>query len=763
MAEPANSLLSQNVLRNLGDRSYEKRKQAALEIEHMIKELHAQSKAETGTKESINQVIRFLTKEYAYSTQSNHRKGGLIGLAAASIALMEDTTLYLNSLLPPVLKCFADQESRVRYYACESLYNITKVARGQVLIFFNEIFDGLCKLYADHDADVKNGAALLDRLLKDVVTEQTSFDVNRFVPLLRERIKMQNPYIRQLLVGWITVLDSVPDIDMLAFLPQYLGGLFDMLSDPNKDIRQQAFSALSELLKELTTSEQPQDLGSMVLILVAQCDSSDNFTRLTGLSWLFVFIDVGQAKLLSFAADILGAVLNSISDREREIRVKAAETNRALMRLVETAADKVDIDPLLTKVTLQLVNKHVPSRMASLSWISMLLTKMPGELFTYLNELFPALLKTLKDPDDQVVRLDLEVLARISLDKEKNLDSKNFEMVLNELVQLCSADRNFLETRGSLIIRQLSLLLNGESIYRALAKILSACEDLEFVSLMVQTLNLILMTATELFELRASIKQSLFTEDKSEGTQLFITLYNCWCHNPVSTFTLCLLAQTYELASAVAFQLADIEVTVNFLMQIDKLVQLLESPIFIHLRLQLLEPKLYPFLLKSLYGLLMLLPQSGAFKSLKERLESVTTLGLLNCIPESEFAVPSLKNLNNKPDARRLNLRETERLNFQDLLLQFKIIQARHQTRLTQVFRQNSLLTHDSSASTSHPRSSSIFSFSSSAPGAVTAAFTSSLAQAPSRIGSSLPPSITLTSSGTPTLTPISPPPPNSP
>jgi len=43
----------------------------------------------------------------------------------------------------------------------------------------------------------------------------------------------------QLLVGWITVLDSVPDIDMLEFLPEYLGGLFDMLSDEKKDIRQQ--------------------------------------------------------------------------------------------------------------------------------------------------------------------------------------------------------------------------------------------------------------------------------------------------------------------------------------------------------------------------------------------------------------------------------------------------------------------------------------------------------------------------------------------
>ena len=42
----------------------------------------------------------------------------------------------------------------------------------------------------------------------------------------------------------------------------------------------------------------------------------------------------------------------------------------------------------------------------------------------------------------------------------------------------------------------------------------------------------------------------------------------------------------------------------GFLMQVDKLVQLLESPIFVLLRLQLLDQAapFHPALLKSLYG-----------------------------------------------------------------------------------------------------------------------------------------------------------------
>ena len=68
---------------------------------------------------------------------------------------MPDAEKYLNLLIPPVLECFDDPESRVCYYACESMYNISKVARGSVLRYFNQIFDGLCKLYAHADNDVK--------------------------------------------------------------------------------------------------------------------------------------------------------------------------------------------------------------------------------------------------------------------------------------------------------------------------------------------------------------------------------------------------------------------------------------------------------------------------------------------------------------------------------------------------------------------------------------------------------------------------------
>ena len=100
---------------------------------------------------------------------------------------------------------------------------------------------------------------------------------------------------------------------------------------------------------------------------------------------------------------------------------------------------------------------------------------------------------------------------------------------------------------------------------------------------------------------------------------------------------------------------AELEVTVNFLIEIDKLVQLLESPIFTcthhsdtdvilassiylllpALRLQLLEPEQHTDLFKALYGVLMLLPQSAAYETLKSRLNAISSLGVLHLLQKS--------------------------------------------------------------------------------------------------------------------------------
>lgn len=92
-----------------------------------------------------------------------------------------------------------------------------------------------------------------------------------------------------------------------------------------------------------------------------------------------------------------------------------------------------------------------------------------------------------------------------------------------------------------------------------------------------QKLNIILITSPELAEFRKRLKTS---ETRADGAALFTTLYRSWCHNAVAVFSLCLLAQAYEHASSLLYIFAELEITVPMLVQIDKLVQLIESPVF---------------------------------------------------------------------------------------------------------------------------------------------------------------------------------------
>lgn len=43
--------------------------------------------------------------------------------------------MFFQQIVPPVLLSFSDQDSRVRYYACEALYNIGKVKCGSVPLY----------------------------------------------------------------------------------------------------------------------------------------------------------------------------------------------------------------------------------------------------------------------------------------------------------------------------------------------------------------------------------------------------------------------------------------------------------------------------------------------------------------------------------------------------------------------------------------------------------------------------------------------------
>lgn len=906
------------------DRVYDKRKAATLDLERQVRDCLAR-----GDRARVNLIVQQLCSFLSASPQNvNARNGGLIGLAGIAIALGVEIAPFLEQIAKPVLACFNDPDSKIRYFACESFYNIAKVCKGEILVYFNETFDALSKLAADSELSVKNGAELLDRLLKDIVSEAAPhyvsqfqdislirahqdahdgfsggaaeldvarekahqldqqgtannkvFSLARFIPLLAERMYVISPFTRNYLVSWITVLGSVPELELVSYLPSFLDGLLKYLSDPNTDVRVATANVLADFLREirhaaelsarrqafeqhraerqehrkrkgkqrgpagaadpvtlkadtadeptasaaseaqsrsaspsksfrspapsqtkprsdgatsplpppqrdglpadhdsaLATSPAPTqshdndaasgaedeedeedddeddediwvegtevriDYAAIVEILINHIGFPDEEIQATTLQWIAELLLVVKDVVVPFTPRLISAILPNLAHHSPAIASAAHATNVNLYRVVQdipapttppstraqttlpatapghrstgsvsssrdrasagsptqlgnlsrhasisrpapssasgplsprvragtisgeptagiaglslsddaagtdrtsspnAAADGSAVEPdpfdyqtTVNALTLQLLDEHEETRVTALEWLLMLHSKSPRKILSMDDGTFPALLKTLSDPSDEVIRCDLRLLAQISSASEDSY----FHAFMANLLSLFSTDRRLLETRGSLIIRQLCASLHTERIFRTLAEILEKDEDLEFASIMVQNLAIILITSPELADFRRKLRNL----DSREGQQLFASIYRCWCHNAVAAFSLCLLAQAYEHASNLLTIFAELEITVALLIQIDKLVQLLESPIFTALRLQLLEPERYPYLFKCLYGVLMLLPQSSAFVTLRNRLNAVNGLGFLHSVPRSSYA-----------------------------------------------------------------------------------------------------------------------------
>jgi vacuole morphology and inheritance protein 14 len=95
-----------------------------------------------------------------------------------------------------------------------------------------------------------------------------AFSLSRFIPLLSDRIHVVSPFTRSFLVSWISVLDSVPELELITYLPHLLDGLLyevililtpflsylpprKYLSDETEDVRIATENQLAEFLREI--------------------------------------------------------------------------------------------------------------------------------------------------------------------------------------------------------------------------------------------------------------------------------------------------------------------------------------------------------------------------------------------------------------------------------------------------------------------------------------------------------------------------------
>lgn len=644
--------LGPNIAQRLADKTYKKRRAAAIAVQMLVRELVTEFK-----ENRIVEIIRMLREDLLLTTSANTRKGGLMALSAAAIALAEppgSLAVYQRQILLAVLPSFADPDCTVRFAACEALYNIGKVSRAMMLPFFTRIFDIMCKLVADSDDLCRQGGGLIDRLFKDIITEQdVEIDLPQFVELFSLRIYVRNASVRKFLVSWLIVLQSVPGISFLPFLPKFLYGLLKIVDDPNKPIQDMSIEILTEIFEEITRVDDFNvRLLMPVLVKFVKEEAQTNRARKIAFQCIFDMVEADKAGALEFAAEVLNVVLpvlsTSVDNAIREVGVSINQTLRktdfgefesdvslAAVPVAVPVADTGAFDLLgvLGVITAQLQSKSVSTRLASLRWILMLHHKIPLRMYQHSDLITGILLRSVSDAEDRVATLALECLAEISscAGMEARASTKQceyaaafFDGFILKLLDSFNEHKKLLHVRGPFIVTNLGLLIGPERLCKALSEALQLQDDYEFAGRAAHELSRCVLTAPEF----GLVRDKILNMPEAEDQQLFAVIYKGWSHSPISTLALCLLAEAYEHATHLLDRIADLEVTVNTYDEAGMLARIIDQPQFSKLRLQLLDSRKSAYLVKAMYGLLMLLPQSADYTHLRGKLTSVTRIAM---------------------------------------------------------------------------------------------------------------------------------------
>ena len=310
-------------------------------------------------------------------------------------------------------------------------------------------------------------------------------------------------------------------------------------------------------------------------------------------------------------------------------------------------------------------------------WINKLFTKFKLNTEINLENLIYELVSILNHSNDKIFDLLLNNICEIGGIREEYTE-KILSLILNKFKE----NNNLLENKGLIIMQKLCFNLNIETLFLSLADILYYREKCyKFASKMISIMDIIIFNYKcfnsnsisvlnfnidkigfknksiinnllmfnknkDLYvdntnkNSNSSINKSLQQSNKNLNSKsnkhskkiklkpdyFFSKVFKTWCINPVSSLFISLYSEFYDLSLLIVFELSQIKLNMEDYLQLALLVQQFESVNFVNLRIHLIEPSKYPSLLKTLYGIIYILPQGKAYTALSNRIRIVEYL-----------------------------------------------------------------------------------------------------------------------------------------
>ncbi len=211
---------------------------------------------------------------------------------------------------------------------------MTKVARDNILPMFNEIFSSMSVVVTDPDQSVRTAAELLDRLLKDIVTDHQSFKTAEFVPILKERMYSKDQFAREFNLGWVHAMHKVPNSTIVDHLPDILDPLLLIVTDERSEIYCRCQKELGTFLTIIKSEKKPntEAFKQMLNVLAMHIQSQHIRLQTMSIIWIRHFLRINEPLIFPYISGILAAILPNLGhDEERRRTTSEEEYRRKLL------------------------------------------------------------------------------------------------------------------------------------------------------------------------------------------------------------------------------------------------------------------------------------------------------------------------------------------------------------------------------------------------------------------------------------------------
>jgi len=268
-----------------------------------------------------------------------------------------------------------------------------------------------------------------------------------------------------------------------------------------------------------------------------------------------------------------------------------------------------------------------------LEWTNQLYNQFESKLFKNEDEYIRKLVHIIPENNKNIIVKILNTLCLICSKQPSYIDS-----VINLIIQKLYKSQNLIPSCGIIILKTLSNTIDIFNIVTIISDQLLKTKDIDFVIKLTKTLNMFLLSDNKCQKLINELSKKrymLFKSNENNNSindknkidnNLFEKLFCLWAFNPFMTVLLTMYCNYFELSYYLTLELSKMNLQESDYIELCQIVQIFESSIFNSIRLKLIRPKKNIFLVKTLYALLMLLPQSNSFDALNSRIQSVKTL-----------------------------------------------------------------------------------------------------------------------------------------